>query len=166
MSYDPSRAVSTGKKRRVPLVLIIVGSVVVVIGLIALIAFLVLRNTSSQDFYKIGKDEVPTVQYILGENRKAVHVSTSVENGVRKRVVEYQVSGNQNREMEKYAQALMDDYGFYETTPHDFSGSTGRGLELAKESVEDGFIVIVEIEYDRSGYTITILRGKGTLRHS
>jgi len=148
------------------LVLIIVGSVVVVLGLIVLIAFWVLRDTSDQDFYKVGKDEVPSVQYILGERRNLVHVSTSVQNGVRKRIVEYQASENQGGDMERYAQALMDDYGFYETSPHDFTGSSGRGFEFAKESVEDGFIVIVEIDYDRSGYTITILRGKGTLTHS
>jgi hypothetical protein len=58
---------------------------------------------------------------------------------------------------------LCDDYGYYSTNDNNFTGPTGAGFEFAKVSDEEGFIVFVMIDYDSSGYTLTLTRGKGTL---
>ena len=151
------------KKSRKLLVIILVIVAVIAAGVVT--AILVTGNTSKKDFIKIGKDEVPSVKYIIGEVRNVTGVNSSIENGVSKKVITYSVLENQREEMLKYAQALYDNYHFwyYETNEDDFSGSEGIDLRLAKESVEEDFIIIVRIDYDRSGYTITLTRVRGTL---
>jgi len=134
-----------------------------IIGGIFFFASQALKNAADEDFYELGNDRVPSVKYILGEVRDVSGVSTSVSGTTSTKIIEYSVSTNQREEMQKYALALMDDHGFYNTTAYDFSGPTGRGFDFTKESRESGYIVIVTIEYDRSGYTISIVRARGTL---
>ena len=143
--------------------MIILLALVVVIVVSIIVAFLVTGNTAKQDYIKIGKDEVPSVKLILGEERNITGVSSSVTNGVRTKEIKYSVTEHQSEEMFRYAQALVDNYGFYSLNDSDFTGDRGYGFEFAKESSEDGYIVIVRIDYDRSGYTITLSRGVGTL---
>jgi len=135
----------------------------VIVGVAIGVALIVLGNTADQDFIKIGKDEVPSVKYILGETRTASSVKTSVGSGVTKKVIKYSVSENQKEEMLAYALGLTNDYGYFRLNDNDFTGPSGYGFQFAKESVEDGYLVIVTIDYDRYGYTITLSRGTGTL---
>jgi len=120
-------------------------------------------KTAEADYYEIGSDKVPSVKYVLGEIREVTGVSTSTRNGVTTKTIEYRVPDNQGAEMLQYAKALMDKHGFYNTTPYDFTGSTGKGFEFSRVSDTEGFIIMLEIEYDRSGYTIKLTRGEGTL---
>ena len=161
--YPPQTGAAPQKKRRVPLALIIVIGVVVLLGLTVGVIMLVTGNTASLDKIKIGKDEVPSVKFVLGEERNVSGVSTSIENGVTKKEIKYSVSENQNEEMYTYAVALTSDYGYFRLNDNDFTGTSGHNFQFAKESVEDGYLVIVRIDYDRYGYTITLSRGTGTL---
>ena len=121
-------------------------------------------NTAKKDFIKIGKDEVPSVRYIVGGGRDVNGVNNSKENGITKKIISYKVSSNQNKDMERYAEALVNDYGYYYVySENDFSGPTGVDLQLVKKSVEDDYILYVRIDYDTGGYTITLTRGRGTL---
>ena len=161
---QPYYAEPVKKKRKVPLpVKILLGFAAVVCVIIA-VALLVTGNTAKQDFIKIGKDKIPSVKLILGEERKVAGVSSSVDkNGVAKKVIEYSVAKDQNSEMFKYAQALYDEYGFVNITDNDFTGPTGTDFEFAKESVEKDCVVIVRIDYDLDGYTVTLVQGEGTM---
>ena len=120
-------------------------------------------STANSDFFTVGIDEVPSVKLILGEVRDVISVSKSTSSGVVEMVVKYSVSSNQNEEMFVYATALCDDYEYYRLNDNNFERSTGRDFQFATESVEDGYIVIVTIDYDTSGYTLTITRSSGTL---
>jgi len=145
------------------MVLIIIAGAVLVIGIIIVVALSVTGNVGDNDWIKIGKDEVPSVKLILGEKRVVTGVSSSIENGVTKKAITYSTSGNQSEEMETYALALVYDYGYYYLNEADFSDSRGTDFRFAKKSVEEGYIVVVRIDYDRSGYTVTLSRGTGTL---
>ena len=122
-------------------------------------------SIAKKDFIKIGEDEIPSVKFITGEERNVTGVSTSNENGVIKKVITYSGTGRNREEMLRYAQALYDYYGFwfYETDENDFADAEGVDLKLAKASVEADFIIIVRIDYDRNGYTITLSRYRGSL---
>ena len=163
---QPYTAAPAKKKRKVPLPVIILLSFAAVVCVIIAVALLVTDNTAKQDFIKIGKDEVPSVKLILGEERKVTGVTSSTENGFAKKVIEYSVAKDQNSEMLKYAQALYDDYGFVNITDNDFTGPTGTDFEFAKESVEKGCVVIVRIDYDLNGYTVTLVQGEGTITNN
>ena len=161
--YPPQTGAAPQKKRRIPLALIIIIGLVVLVGLAVGVILMVTGNTASLDRIKIGKDEVPSVKFVLGEERSVSGVSTSIENGITKKEIKYSVSENQNEEMYTYAVALTSDYGYYRLNDNDFTGMSGYDFQFAKESVEAGYLVIVRIDYDRYGYTITLSRGTGTL---
>ena len=151
----------------IAIILICLGiGAVLIAGAIVLVISLVggsLSKTAEADYYEIGSDKVPSVKLILGEVRDVISVNTSTGNGVTTKAIGYKVEENQSAEMEKYAMALMSSHSFYSTNDFDFSGSTGKGFEFSRVSDEDGFIIILSIDYDSDGYTITLKRGEGTL---
>jgi hypothetical protein len=159
-SYE---AVAPKKKRRIHPVLLILITLVVFCAAVVGVIILIIGNAANQDFIKIRGDKVPSVKYILGEKRNVISVSSSVVNGVSERVIEYSVSANQREEMITYISALNYDYGYAHIKDNDLSGPIGTDIILAKESVEDGYVVIVRIDYSLKGYTITISLEKGTL---
>jgi len=159
-----------GKKKGVPLIAkIFIGlgiGLALIVGAIILVISLVggsLKKTAEADYYEIGSDTVPSVKFILGEVREVNSVNTSTGSGVTTKAIGYNVSKNQGAEMEEYAMALMGSHGFYSINDFDFSGSTGKGFEFSRESDEKGLIIILTIDYDSKGYTITLARGEGTL---
>jgi len=81
-----------------------------------------------------------------------------------KLVVEYSVSDNQGDEMEEYAQALVDDFDFIALDEYDFGGKRGSNFQFVKVSDEDDeYIVIVTLDFNNNGYTLTIERREGEL---
>ena len=149
------------KKFPVWLLIVIIAAVVVVVAVIA--ANAATGNYAEKDFFDIGGDQVPSVKLVLSEERNITGVTTSTSGGVTTMVIKYKVDENQNSEMEQYALALMNRFGFINTTPYDFGPPTGSGIQFAKQSEEEGKIVLVGIDFDNSGYTLTITRGEGTL---
>lgn len=62
----------------------------------------------------------------------------------------------------KYIEYLRNDGGFYLTKGMDLS-EVPSSVELEKMSNDDGNLIVMTIDYNSSGYTITIQKGKGTL---
>ena len=143
--------------------MIVIGiAALIVVGVV--VAVLVLGGNKNKDFFEIGGDKVPTVAYILGEARTISGLNSSTSRGTAELVVTYSVSKDQGSEMEEYAQALMDDFDFINVNGFDFSGKKGSDIQFAKVSDnDDDYVVVVAIDYDTKGYTLTITRGKGTI---
>lgn len=162
--YEPAL-----KKKKSPVVLIlaIFGSVFVV-GVVTVVLIInavtgILKNTQETDFFEIGGDKIPSVKYILGEKKTVTGVSTSISNGIEEKIITYSVSENQNAEMREYALALIENYGYYHLNDNAFSGSVGRDFQFGANSAQEGYIIIIHIDYDTNGYTLTLTRGKGAL---
>jgi len=143
--------------------LLIVIIVVAAIAAIVLVANVATGNVAGQDHFKIGPDEVPSVKLVLGEERDVSSYNSTTSGGIQTITIVYKVAENQNYEMERYADALMYSDGFVMITDNDFTGPAGSGFMFARESVEDGYVVIARIDYDSGGYTLTLTRGTGTL---
>jgi len=149
---------------------VIILIVIVVLGVITAGIVLLVRgvtgvvgNTAQQDFIKIGSDEVPSVKFILGEERQVTGISSSTNPQGSEKVIKYRVAQNQKEDMMIYALTLLAEYGYTNITDYDFTGPTGTDFKFAKESVQDGYIVVVKIDYDYNGYTITLTYSKGWL---
>ena len=118
------------------------------------------NKTAKLDYYEIGADKIPTVKLAIGEERKVVGVSNSISGKVTTKEIKYEVSGSkQGEEMLDYYLYLHDD-GFLTLTDIDFSGSRGTGV-FGRNSVDDGYEIQLQIEYNREGYTITIMKQPG-----
>jgi len=150
-------------KKKIPKPLFVLIIIVAVIAGLVVVFNVSTSSTADKDYFDIGKDQVPSVKLVLGETRKVTGGGASTEIGVTTKSYSYQVAENQGAEMLKYAKALIEDYGYYNSTPNDFSGPTGKGFQFVKASVEEGYIVQVQIDYDEDGYYLTLSRFKGTL---
>jgi len=165
-----SEPVAVRKKKKSKLPIILLAIFAALVGIALIVIFVVLPSTmntmAGQDFYNIATNDVPSVKYILGEKRTVTGVSTSTRSdGVKEQAITYKSGKGENpqNDMVTYATALCDKYGFYAINDNDFSGVTGKGFQFAKESAMKGNLVIVQIDYDMGGYTITLLHGEGTL---
>jgi hypothetical protein len=157
------------KKSKLKIILPIVGAVLV--GIALLLIFVVLPFTmntmAERDFYSIAANDVPTVKYILGEKRTVAGVSTATRSdGYQEQIITYKSEGgvSAGQDMLAYATGICDSHGFYSINDNNFSGVTGKGFRFAKLSNTEGNLVIVQIDYDMGGYTITLLHGAGTLK--
>ena len=163
--YQQQYASAPVKKKKTGLIIIIIILVFLILAGVgaAVVINLMAGNNDETDFFKIGKDQVPSVQYILGEKRDITSVSSSISNGVSEKVIQYKVGSDQKSDMYAYALALVSDYGYAPVNDSDFTRSTGVNCLFAAESAQKGYVVTVRIDYDLSGYTLTIRRGTGTL---
>ena len=151
------------RKKKFPKWLAVVAIIAAVVVVAAILGISATGKAADRDFFKIGADEVPSVKLALGEKRDISNLKTGTTETGREMVINYKVSEGQGDDMGIYAKALMDDYGYINTTPYDFTGSRGSGFEFAKESVMDGYVVLVRIDYDTSGYDLTLMVSAGEL---
>ena len=150
------------KKRRKGCLISVIIAVVFVI-IFAVGVYEIMGSTVQQDFITLSNDKVPSVKYVLGETRLISTYSESNENDIKQVVITYNVLSKQNEEMFTYFDTLRSEWGFGALTDYDFSGPSASGFELGKDSVDNGFIIVVHIDYDKAGYTITYTRQEGSL---
>jgi hypothetical protein len=110
--------------------------------------------------YDFGSDKVPTVNSIVGEERKVTGVSTNIDTESTTKEYTYR-SDSVFNDLLKYTLHLQSigwtpikDYNLY-----DMPGVA----KLAIESADSGQILIISIEYDTTKYTVEIIKAKGTL---
>jgi len=151
------------KKSKLPLVLLIIA--VVLIGGIAAIvvgATGVVKKAARLDYYELGNDKIPSVKYVLGEERKITGVNTSINNGVTMKEYKYSVPDkDQGLEMSQYLTHLRGE-GFLLLTDVDFNASEAW-CKVGRNSVDSGYQVVVQIEYDATGYTIIAVKEEGEI---
>ena len=140
----------------------IIGILILLIAVGVTAAVIAWNNAGNPDYYTIGKDKIPSVKLALGEERKMSGTSSSAAlGGGQTKEFRYQVSGSeQNDDMFTYLTYLREKDGFLLLTGFDFNGPVGSCL-VGRNSVDDGYEIQLQIEYDRSGYTITILKQAG-----
>lgn len=135
--------------------------IIFLLGLVGgIIAFMATGNTANAEEYKLGNDTIKSVKAIV-EKRQVVSVSTETSNGITTKKIEYK-SDNVQDDLLKYTQYLRNEGGFKLTKDMDLSLIPST-VELGKNSNDAGKIVMMTIDYNSLGYTITIQKGEGTL---
>jgi len=142
----------------------IIGIAVFIIIVGIIVAVTALNSAGKADYFKFGKDQIPSVRLALGEERNMTGTSSSaVVGGGQLKVFTYQVDGTkQNEDMFNYLTYLRDKDGFLLLTGFDFNGAEGTCI-VGRNSVDSGYEIQLQIDYDRSGYTISILKQKGEI---
>lgn len=110
--------------------------------------------------YELGADKVPSINAVIGETRKVTGVSTGTDNGVQYKQYTYQ-SALVEDDLAIYTNYLREN-GWLVTKDYDLT--TGKGeAQLAKESVDDGNILIISIAFDSGEYAIRFNKLEGEL---
>lgn len=135
--------------------------IIFALGLIGgIIAFMAVGNTANAEEYKIGNDTIKSIKSIV-EKRQVVSVYTKASNGVTTKTIEYKSDSVQD-DLLKYTQYLRNEGGFALTKDMDLREIPST-VQLGKNSNDAGKIVMMTIDYNSFGYTITIQKGEGTL---
>ena len=165
-SYQP-QPVSVKKKSGVPKFVIIIAGIVGFLIIAVLLLTLVvgpgiMRSAGKADYYKISDDEVPSIRLALGEERKVIGTNSASDvGGIRRKQYMYDASEDTRGDLVEYVTYLMENDDFLTITEIHLDAETGKDMQLARNSVTEGKMVVVQIDYDKDGYTITLMWGDG-----
>jgi len=121
-----------------------------------------LNKAAAADYYELGNDQIPSVKLALGEERKITGINSSVNNGVTMKEYTYSVPDkDQGLEMSRYLTYLRGQ-GFLLLTDADFNAPEAW-CKVGRNSVDDGYEIIVQIDYDTKGYTIIVVKEEGKI---
>jgi len=156
--YAPAPAPAQKKsKKGLAIALTVIAAFIV--GVVA-IAIAVTGGAAKKDYYVLGKDQIPSVKLVLGEVRKIASSNTATQNGATMKEYRYNEPGrDQAYEMSTYLTYLRGE-GFLLLTDADFYADEAW-CKVARNSVDAGYWVVVQIEYDTKGYVITLLKEQG-----
>jgi len=159
------------KKKRSPLkiVLIVVGALLACCIVGAVATFAVASCSTGQvaeaEEYEIGPDKVPSVKKVLGKTYTVTGYATSNNGGLQTVDIAFSTDGRANEEMQQYCHYLSRN-GWLRTQDADF-GQTANpksrqaGFQLAKNSSESGFVVVVTVYWEADGFNLVIDRTEG-----
>ncbi len=123
-------------------------------------AVLATRGAANADEYKMDDDVIQSVKAIVGK-RDVSAVSTSVKNGIHSKSYTYQSSSVQE-DLVSYVEYLRGEGGFSLTDDMDLSKFPAT-VRMAKQSVTQGEIIVLSIDYTDSEYTVTLQKGAGSI---
>ena len=133
---------------------------VIALTLIAAFLFAGCGNAAKLTEYDFGTDKVPSVNAVIGEERKVSGVATGTENGVRYKQYTYET------------ETMVEDLWTYYThlselgwiVTQDFDLAEGEGeMQLGIESADEGKILIVSVDFTPTRYAIKISKLEGEL---
>ena len=153
------------EKSNKKLILVLVGVAVLVIGgIIAGIAGLVggvfglLNKASAADFYDLGGEQIPSVKFVLGEERRITSINNSTANGVITKEYAYTVPGlEQSLDASNYFSYLCGEAGFSPAGSPDFDAPVGSCAAI-KRSADGTRNLLVQIDYNTTGYVVTLVK--------
>ena len=117
-------------------------------------------NAAKLTEYDFGTDKVPSVNAVIGEERKVTGVSTGTENGVRYKQYTYETE-TMVEDLSTYYYSLSE-LGWIVTKDFNLNVRNGE-MQLGKESADKGKILIISVDFAPSQYAIRINKLDGTL---
>ncbi len=147
-------------KKWVKALLIVMACILAFVLIIVASAFAITNKAANAPEYKLGDDTIASIVAIVGK-RDVNSVSTNTQNDVTTKTIKCKSATVQNDLMD-YTQYLRNEAGFILTADMDLT-VVPSSVQLAKQSTETGKIIVMTIDYDAFGYTITIQKGVGTL---
>ena len=135
-----------------------------IIGVIALViigASLATGRTANADYIKLGNDQIPSVKLVVGK-RDVGGVETGTSGGVQYTQIDYKAGQSTQQDLKEYIGYLLYNEGFAATVSFNIDNIPGT-LQIAKESVDAGKLIFLDVEYDRNGYVITYSKMTGSL---
>lgn len=136
----------------------IVLLLIIFIVAMGILGFTIVNKQKKAEFYSLGNDKIATIAKVV-DVRDVVKISTETSGGVITKNIKYK-SDSSDTDITKYISYLIENEGFITTTLNDDK----EGIVLGKESVDTGEIILVDVKMNEQGYTLFLIKGKGTLR--
>lgn len=110
--------------------------------------------------YDFGTDKIPSVNAVIGAERKVTGVSTGTSNGTQYKAYTYE-TGSMQEDLTTYLGSLMDA-GWIPIADFNLNDGTGEAL-LAIESADAGKILVLTATFEQGKYEIKTEKAEGTL---
>jgi len=110
--------------------------------------------------YDFGTDKIPTVNFVIDEERKVTGISTGFDNGVQYKQYTYK-SDSVFDDLLTYSEYLRGS-GWLVIQDYDLNDSEGE-LQLATDSSEAGKILIISVAFTSGEYAVRINKLEGEL---
>ena len=151
------------KEKRKPLISILIITLTFIISIVIILFVSMIISISKYkyiNYYIIDKeDKIPSIYHILGR-RKMYYYKSYIKDSVPYKVLKYKDIYDTKSDLTTYIKTLKDDYNFVSTSDIDLSKDDGS-IQLCSSSVFEGEIIVLNIEYNRDKYSITISKNKG-----
>jgi hypothetical protein len=105
-------------------------------------------------------DKVPTINAVLGEERKVRNVDEGTNNGAPYKQYTYE-SDSVSQDLSQYGKYLRDN-GWLVVESYNFEEIPGKGA-LATESADSGKLLYMSIGFDEGVYAIKVTKIEGEL---
>ena len=163
----PQTPAAPPKKKPKVALWVIIGIVVVVgIALALVIPRFVGQSLSSianANYYEIDGESIPSMKAVGGSG-KLTSFTTGTRNGGKYNTYTYSLDSGQGPEVYTYLSHLVKSEDFAWISDVDsFEVASQSGVQCARESRDDGYVLVVEASWDSKGYVITLSKVKGTL---
>lgn len=120
-------------------------------------------DPSTLETYRFGKDEVPSITSVVGE-RTVAGVESEGKNEFPSRQYTYQ-SSSVFDDLSQYTQLLQEQGWTAAGYGYNLEISPG-GAQFAKESVDEGQILVLDITYENNQYAIKITKLEALIAQS
>ena len=123
-------------------------------------------DTMNAAYYTLDNDTITSITEVVGQ-RSLAKLNTSTKSDVTSMTLEYSADPTDPKQaatdIAKYFQYVTDNDDFIPLKFSEEMQYTGGEMSLAKNSVDDGKVIVLDINYDSKGYTLIITKVEGTL---
>lgn len=110
----------------------------------------------------VGRDEIPTLYSVVGE-RKITGTEAGFKNDVHYKILTYKSGAVSDNDLQSYIDSLQREDDFICTQSSSVEDNV-LTLQLGKESMDNGKIVLVDVQYSKTdGVVIRYSTEKGTI---
>ena len=142
---------------------IIITTVLIIIIILSISIYKFILPTYA-DVYSLNGDYIPSIRTVLKDTRVVKKYSLSKENNVIFKKYEYGYQENVIEDLKTYTNYLIQMEQFEALKTYDLSDINNSSIYLGKKShIDEDFIILVNIEYTSSNYTISVSKKKGTI---
>ena len=110
--------------------------------------------------YDFGADKIPSVNVVIGAERKVTGVSTGTSNGTQYKKYTYETD-SVTQDLMSYLPSMMDS-GWIPINDFNLNDSSGKA-QLAIESADAGKIIVLTATFESGKYEISLEKFTGTL---
>ena len=139
-----------------------IAAVLVILGAILVgYVFYTISSASKLTEYDFGLDKIPSINAIIGEERKVTKVGSGVSTSSGQSKEYTYESASVPKDLLAYSQYLRSKDWL---VTRDFNLNASNGvMELATESADKGKILVVSVAFDQKQYVVKITKADGTL---
>jgi len=148
------------------LLVVILALLLIAIATAAVTIFMSGEDIAGLDLVKMGRDEIPSIKAVVGK-RDVQSSSATDSGGVMTTTLVYQtkVANQSADDISAYIKHLTDRHGFIslaDMAPSEVY-TNGYTVQLAKESLDSGKIIVCTMDFANAGYTLVYRKGVGTI---